>query len=98
MKTFNIKCVTIGNSCVGKTSIIQSFLTNNISDTHDSTIGASFVSKRFRNKEKDEELNLRIWDTAGQERYKSLIPMYLRGSNIAIIVYDITNFNSFDNR
>ena len=96
MKTFNIKCVTIGNSCVGKTSIIQSFLTNNISDTHDSTIGASFVSKRFRNKEKEEELNLRIWDTAGQERYKSLIPMYLRGSNIAIIVYDITDFDSFD--
>ena len=50
MKTFNIKCVMLGNSAVGKTSIIQSFLSNNINDTHDSTIGASFVSKRFKNR------------------------------------------------
>lgn len=40
---------------------------------------------------------MQLWDTAGQERFRSLIPSYIRDSNVAVIVYDITNINSFQN-
>ena len=41
-------------------------------------------------------MNLRLWDTAGQEKYRSLAPLYIRGADVAIIVYDVTNSESAD--
>lgn len=45
----------------------------------------------------NKSIKLQLWDTAGQERFRSLIPSYIRDSNVAVIVYDITNVNSFQN-
>ena len=97
MKEYKMKCVILGDSSVGKTSIIQHFLIGYFDERIDSTIGASFVSKQFVNKEKNETVKFQVWDTAGQERYRAMIPMYVRDAQVALIVYDITNYDSFLN-
>ena len=89
-----IKLVVLGNSGVGKTSIINQYLTKEFKIDINSTIGASFNKKQI--KIKDKFYDLEIWDTAGQEKYRSLTPIYYRGSDIVIIVYDITDIESFE--
>lgn len=59
------------------------------------TIGIDFISKTVQLQNKT--VKLQLWDTAGQERFRSLIPSYIRDSNVAVIVYDITQINSFNN-
>uniref|UniRef100_K7GDN0 RAB6B, member RAS onco family n=1 Tax=Pelodiscus sinensis TaxID=13735 RepID=K7GDN0_PELSI len=57
------------------------------------TIGIDFLSKTMYLE--DRTPRLQLWDTAGQERFRSLIPSYIRDSTVAVVVYDITNLNSF---
>ncbi|CAG8619691.1 7882_t:CDS:2 [Ambispora gerdemannii] len=59
------------------------------------TIGIDFLSKTMYLE--DRTVRLQLWDTAGQERFRSLIPSYIRDSSVAVVVYDITNRNSFMN-
>lgn len=87
------KVVFVGDSAVGKTSIIQRYYNGQYSAERPSTIGAAFVSKEV--KTQSGEANLQIWDTAGQERYRSLVPMYSRGAAVAIVVYDVSEKDSF---
>lgn len=94
MKNYQIKCVILGNSTVGKTSILNSYFSGRFDASTDSTLGAVFRQKLI-NLDDDERISLQFWDTAGQERYRALIPMYTRGANIALIVFDITNRDSF---
>jgi small GTP-binding protein len=83
-----IKLVIIGDSGVGKSSLVLRFVTQSFKPFSESTIGASFMSKVI---ELDgQTVKVQIWDTAGQEKYKSLAPMYYRGAAAAIVVYDIT--------
>lgn len=89
----SIKLVLLGESGVGKSSIVLRFVTNNFRPYSESTIGASFMTKIIIID--DLPIKFHIWDTAGQEKYHSLAPMYYRGSSVAIIVYDITNKESF---
>lgn len=84
------KIVIIGSSAVGKTSIVSRYLYNKFNMYSDSTIGAAFATKVVKDSY-DKLHKLEIWDTAGQERYKSLVPMYYRDADAAIIVYDITS-------
>ena len=95
MKIFPIKCVMLGDSTVGKTSILKQFITNTMDPEESSTIGAMFVRKLI-DLEDGSKVNIQFWDTAGQERYWGLIPMYVRGANFALIVYDVTNKDSFE--
>lgn len=88
-----IKVVFAGETSVGKTSIIERYLTDRISD-HAPTVGASFASKKVNYNGKT--LMLGIWDTAGQERYQSLSSIYFRQASICILVFDITNRESFN--
>ncbi|ODV61867.1 ras-domain-containing protein [Ascoidea rubescens DSM 1968] len=93
------KLVMLGESNVGKSSIIQRF-TKNMFDLHqEATIGAAFITKIFQINQIEKgyvsKIKYEIWDTAGQERYKSLTPMYYRNSNIAIIVFDLLDHESF---
>ncbi|ESN94844.1 hypothetical protein HELRODRAFT_157741 [Helobdella robusta] len=78
------KLVFLGEQSVGKTSIITRFI---------ATIGIDFLSKTMYLE--DRTIRLQLWDTAGQERFRSLIPSYIRDSSVAVVVYDISNANSF---
>lgn len=88
------KIVLVGDTNVGKSSIAIRFAQNRFFENTEPTIGAAFLTKKIRYNETDYVLNL--WDTAGQEKYNSLIPMYYRNANAAIIVYDVTNEQSLN--
>lgn len=89
-----LKIVLLGESGVGKSSILKRYIDNTFVELLESTIGASFMNKKVIIENK--VYNLDIWDTAGQERYKSLMPMYYRNAKGAIIVYSVDNFDSFN--
>eukprot|EP01064_Diplonema_japonicum_P023959 TRINITY_DN3439_c6_g1_i1.p1 TRINITY_DN3439_c6_g1~~TRINITY_DN3439_c6_g1_i1.p1 ORF type:complete len:225 (+),score=46.98 TRINITY_DN3439_c6_g1_i1:54-728(+) len=89
------KIVFLGDSCVGKTSIITRFMYDTFESGYQSTIGIDFLSKTVM--VGDKMVRLQLWDTAGQERFKSLIPSYIRDSKVAVIVYDVTSRISFEN-
>jgi small GTP-binding protein len=87
------KIVVLGDSGVGKTSIINKLVDQNSSVSDQPTVGIDFVSTNVATP--NGNIRLQIWDTAGQEQYKSLIPSYLRGSTIAILVYSVDSVGSF---
>ncbi|XP_077997937.1 ras-related protein Rab5-like [Glandiceps talaboti] len=91
-----IKLVLVGDTAVGKTCLLKRFMTGRF-DVEKTTLPAAFYSKKLRLKEGDKVImtKFEIWDTAGQERYRTLMPMYYRGAQAAIVVYDITKTDSF---
>ncbi|XP_013785530.1 ras-related protein Rab-21-like [Limulus polyphemus] len=92
-RSHSFKVVLLGEGCVGKTSLVLQYVENKFSDKHFSTLQASFLNKRVNIEGK--RVNLAIWDTAGQERFHALGPIYYRDSNGAVLVYDITDEDSF---
>ncbi|XP_055843832.1 ras-related protein Rab-21 [Episyrphus balteatus] len=91
--SYNLKIVLLGEGCVGKTSIVLRYVEDKFNNKHISTLQASFLTKKITLGDKRVQLN--IWDTAGQERFHALGPIYYRASNGAILVYDITDQDSF---
>jgi small GTP-binding protein len=101
----NIKLVLVGDTNVGKSSIVNRYIHNNYTYTSETTIGASYYSKIFNFKYNpttvliDEsgsdtlKLNVNIWDTAGQEKYNALVSLYYKHANILFYVFDITEDN-----
>lgn len=87
------KLVLLGDMGAGKSSLVLRFVKGQFFDYQESTIGAAFLTQTVN--VNDATVKFEIWDTAGQERYHSLAPMYYRGAAAAIIVYDITNQDSF---
>eukprot|EP00042_Codosiga_hollandica_P032601 m.209927 g.209927 ORF g.209927 m.209927 type:complete len:201 (-) comp53954_c0_seq2:163-765(-) len=88
------KLLLIGDSAVGKTCILFRFSDDSFNTTFIATIGIDF---KIRTIEIDgKKIKLQIWDTAGQERFKSMAPMYYRGAVAAVVVYDVTNPDSFN--
>eukprot|EP01118_Nematostelium_gracile_P000785 TRINITY_DN10791_c0_g1_i1.p1 TRINITY_DN10791_c0_g1~~TRINITY_DN10791_c0_g1_i1.p1 ORF type:complete len:223 (-),score=40.43 TRINITY_DN10791_c0_g1_i1:17-685(-) len=87
------KLVVLGDTGVGKTSIVLQYVENRFNVMSSPTIGASFLSKTLW--VDGVRCRLQLWDTAGQERFRSLAPMYYRGAAAAILVYDVTNAESF---
>ena len=86
----------LGDSNVGKTSLVLRFVKNQFNADPVSTVGAAFLQSPVTDDSLDEKIQFGIWDTAGSERYKALAPMYYRGAEVAIVVYDITSFKSFE--
>lgn len=87
------KVVLLGEGCVGKTSLMLRYVQDKFNDKHLTTLQASFLNKRLNID--GQRVNIAIWDTAGQERFHALGPIYYRDSNGAILVYDITDEDSF---
>lgn len=87
------KLVLLGESAVGKSSLVLRFVKGQFHEFQESTIGAAFLTQTLCLD--DTTVKFEIWDTAGQERYHSLAPMYYRGAQAAIVVYDITNADTF---
>ena len=92
-KLRKLKLVFLGESNVGKSSLITRFIYDSFEDGYVSTTGIDFLSKTIHLDTRT--IRLQLWDTAGQERFKSLIPNYVRDCDHAIIVYDISNEDSF---
>ena len=90
------KVVLLGESGVGKTCIISRYISGSFDDKSESTNGASYASKVNDYPKLGKSLRLDIWDTAGQERYRSLTKFFYKDAAIAILVYDITRKDSFD--
>lgn len=93
--SLRIKVTLIGDISVGKTSIMNRFIDNVYKDDYDPSIGVDFGSKtiRFQNV----SIKMQLWDTAGQEKYKALIPSYIKGSSIVILLFDLSNKASYEN-
>ena len=89
------KLLLIGNSSVGKSSLLFRFVENVWDDSFVPTIGVDFKLKTLEVNGK--KVKLQIWDTAGQERFKNITASYYRGGNGVLVVYDITERESFDN-
>lgn len=84
----------VGSQGVGKTSIVHRYTSGHFSYSLSSTIGASFLTKKLV--VEGCKVRLQIWDTAGQERFRSMAPLYYRGALAAVLIYDITNADSFN--
>ncbi|KAJ1170158.1 hypothetical protein NDU88_002039, partial [Pleurodeles waltl] len=90
---YMFKLLIIGNSSVGKTSFLFRYADDTFTPAFVSTVGIDFKVKTvYRN---DKRVKLQIWDTAGQERYRTITTAYYRGAMGFILMYDITNEESF---
>lgn len=87
------KLVFLGDIYTGKTSIINRFMNDSFDTNYQATIGIDFLSKTIYHE--SQAIRFQLWDTAGQERFRSLIPNYIRDSSVAIIVFDVTNKQTF---
>uniref|UniRef100_A0A6A7GC11 Ras-related protein Rab-21 n=1 Tax=Hirondellea gigas TaxID=1518452 RepID=A0A6A7GC11_9CRUS len=87
------KVVLLGEGRVGKTSILIRYIQNEYSSDRQSTVQASYLEKRLNID--STSVRLAIWDTAGQERFHALGPIYYRDAHAALLVYDITDRQSF---
>ena len=96
-KILQVKAVLIGDAGVGKTCIIKRFTNVNFDENNPSSISSEYSRKEFTIKEIDKTIIFNIWDTAGQEVYRSLAQIFFKDAQIIILVYDITNKNSFEN-
>ena len=92
---FIFKVLLLGNSNVGKSSLFLRFVDDIWNDTFVPTIGVDFKIKTFEIDSK--KIKMQIWDTAGQERFKNIISSYYRGAHGILLLYDVTDKDSFKN-
>ena len=88
-----LKFVLVGNTSVGKSSILLRFTENSFSSPLCPTVGVDLKLKKISSATK--RIKLSLWDTAGQERFRSLTPAYYRGADAILFVYDVSNAQSF---
>ncbi|ORX49088.1 hypothetical protein DM01DRAFT_1262359, partial [Hesseltinella vesiculosa] len=93
-KPTNVKLVLLGESAVGKSSLVLRFVNREFAENREPTIGAAFLTQKCHLN--DRTIKFEIWDTAGQERFHSLAPMYYRCAQAAVVVYDITKSATLD--
>ena len=89
------KIVIIGDSGVGKTNLIGRYLKNEYKEDSKATVGVEFGEKKYEIN--GLKIKAQIWDTAGQERYKAITSMYYKGAKGALIVFDLSSKNTFQN-
>merc|ERR1711881_704780 len=90
-----LKVIILGDSSVGKTSLMNQFVHRKFNGTYKATIGADFLTKEVS---VDERLvTMQIWDTAGQERFQSLGVAFYRGADCCVLVFDVNVAKTFEN-
>ena len=92
----SIKVVLLGESGVGKTSIINQFISKKFNPKMSTSVSAQFTSKIMEFPEQKRTLRFDIWDTVGQEKYRSLTKIFYKDAAVAILVYDITRKESYE--
>jgi len=90
-----LKVIILGDSGVGKTSLMNQYVNKKFSASYKATIGADFLTKEVV-MEDDRVVTLQLWDTAGQERFQSLGVAFYRGADCCVLVYDVNNSKSFE--
>ena len=93
--SYLLKYIIIGDSAVGKSNILLRYAHEKFNEDYQATIGVEFGAKNLEIN--NEKYRIQIWDTAGQQNFKSITRAYYKNSVCAIIVYDITNRESFNN-
>ena len=88
------KYIIIGDSSVGKSNLLMKFANNKFTEDYQATIGVEFGAKNIELN--DQIYRIQIWDTAGQENFRSITRAYYKNSVCAMVVYDITNRDSFE--
>ncbi|CAG0890869.1 unnamed protein product [Cyprideis torosa] len=88
-----LKVIILGDSAVGKTSLMNQYVNKKFSNQYKATIGADFLTKEVM--VEDRLVTMQIWDTAGQERFQSLGVAFYRGADCCVLVYDVTAPNTF---
>ncbi|KAI4236142.1 MAG: hypothetical protein LQ349_002747 [Xanthoria aureola] len=89
-----LKVIILGDSGVGKTSLMNQYVNKKFSASYKATIGADFLTKEVM--VDDRVVTMQLWDTAGQERFQSLGVAFYRGADCCVLVYDVNNSKSFD--
>ena len=89
-----LKLIVVGNQSTGKSCILNRFVNETFDEHYQATIGLDFQSKNVTIH--DQDVRLILYDTAGQEKFRSLIPMYIREAQIILLIYDISDRESFD--
>jgi small GTP-binding protein len=94
-QTYTVKLIVIGDSGVGKTNILLRYCDSDFKSNYVATIGVDFKVKPIA--VDGRKLKLQIWDTAGQERFKTINQAYYKGAAGIVLVYSVTDPNSFEN-
>jgi len=90
-----LKLIFLGEAGVGKSALLERFVHDRFaSEQSNTTIGVAFMSKEIQLD--DWVVTLQMWDTAGQERYRAIGPLYFRGAECCLLVYDVTSRSSFE--
>ncbi|MHA1804541.1 MAG: Rab family GTPase [Promethearchaeota archaeon] len=96
-KEFVFKLILLGDSAVGKTSLINQYIDESFSEDYRPTLGANIIRKDVFLEKMNANVRLIIWDIAGQEKYNAIRSMYFQGCSGALLVYDITRPITFEN-
>ena len=96
IKTIILKVVLIGETAVGKSSIINRFIKNQFYNNFTPTMSGTCVTKEIFYEQYNKILKYEIWDTAGQEKYRSLTKLFYKDASIVILVFDITRKDTFE--
>ena len=90
----NFKIIIVGESGVGKSSLLKRAVQNKFDESYQATIGFEFLLMHF--KVNDLKIKLQIWDTCGQEMYRSLVQGFYRNTSLALVVYDVSQQITYD--
>ncbi|MGV9199070.1 MAG: Rab family GTPase [Promethearchaeia archaeon] len=93
---FVFKVTVLGEAAVGKTSLINQYIEESFSESYKPTLGANIVRKDVMLDELDAKVRLILWDLAGQEKYSVIRSMYFQGCVGALLVYDVTRYNTYE--
>ena len=90
------KVLLLGDTTVGKTCFLMKYTDKTFQDIHMATIGLDYRLKTMKLKN-GKDIKLQIWDTAGQDRFRAITKNYYKGSHGIILIYDVTNLQTFEN-
>jgi len=95
LKEYVFKLTMLGSAAVGKTSLINRYVEGSFSENYMPTLGANIIRKDVKLDNSNAKIRLIIWDLAGQEKYNVIRSMYFQGCVGALLVYDVTRYNTF---
>ena len=95
-KNYAIKLTVLGDPAVGKTSLINKYITDTFSSNYQPTLGVNILTKDMKFGDDDSAIRLLLWDLAGQDKYELTRKMFFQGSAGSLLVYDMTQYLTFE--